>query len=135
VSAAGKLVGVGVGPGDPELITLKAVRVLEEADVVVHFAKSGTTGNARAIAERYLRPGIREAPADVPGDDRTAKGEAAYCDIIGAFYDAAAREWLPISTTAAWSPSSARATRCSTALTCICMCAWRRDFTPRSLPA
>ena len=60
MSAAGKLVGVGVGPGDPELITLKAVRVLEQADVVVHFAKSGTTGNARAIAQRYLRPGIRE---------------------------------------------------------------------------
>ena len=77
MSAAGKLVGVGVGPGDPELITLKAVRVLEEADVVVHFAKSGTTGNARAIAERYLRPGILRAPADVPGDDRTAKGRSS----------------------------------------------------------
>ena len=33
MSAPGKLIGVGVGPGDPELITLKAVRVLEQADV------------------------------------------------------------------------------------------------------
>ena len=92
MSAAGKLVGVGVGPGDPELITLKAVRVLEEADVVVHFAKSGTTGNARAIAERYLRPGIRELPLTFPVTTELPKEEAAYCDIIGAFYDAAACE-------------------------------------------
>ena len=92
VSAAGKLVGVGVGPGDPELITLKAVRVLEEADVVVHFAKSGTTGNARAIAQRYLRPGIRELPLTFPVTTELPKDEAAYCDMIGAFYDAAATE-------------------------------------------
>jgi precorrin-2/cobalt-factor-2 C20-methyltransferase len=60
MNPAGKLVGVGVGPGDPELITLKAVRVLEEADVVAHFAKAAHAGNARTIAARYLRPGVRE---------------------------------------------------------------------------
>ena len=31
----GKLTGVGVGPGDPELLTLKAVRKIRESDVVV----------------------------------------------------------------------------------------------------
>jgi precorrin-2/cobalt-factor-2 C20-methyltransferase len=92
VSAAGKLVGVGVGPGDPELITLKAVRVLEAADVVVHFAKSGTTGNARAIAQRYLRPGIRELPLTFPVTTELPKDQAAYCDMRGALYDAAATE-------------------------------------------
>ena len=30
-----RLIGVGVGPGDPELVTVKAVRVLREADVVL----------------------------------------------------------------------------------------------------
>ena len=48
MSAPGKLVGVGVGPGDPELITLKATRALAEADLVVHFAKTGSNSNARA---------------------------------------------------------------------------------------
>ena len=38
MSERAKLFGVGVGPGDPELLTLKAVRVLKEADVVAHFA-------------------------------------------------------------------------------------------------
>jgi len=75
MSAAGKLVGVGVGPGDPELITLKAVRVLEQADVVVHFAKSGAPGNARAIAQRYLRPGIRELPLTFPVTTELPKDE------------------------------------------------------------
>ena len=49
MQAKGRLIGVGTGPGDPELLTLKAVRALEEADVVAHFAKRGNNGNARAI--------------------------------------------------------------------------------------
>jgi precorrin-2/cobalt-factor-2 C20-methyltransferase len=39
--SAGKLIGVGVGPGDPELMTLKAMRALRDADVIAHFAKAG----------------------------------------------------------------------------------------------
>jgi precorrin-2/cobalt-factor-2 C20-methyltransferase len=92
MSAAGKLVGVGVGPGDPELITLKAVRVLEQADVVVHFAKSGASGNARAIARRYLRLGVRELPLTFPVTTELPKDEAAYCDLMRTFYDTAAGE-------------------------------------------
>ena len=49
---SGRLIGVGVGPGDPELLTLKAVRTLAEADVVAHFAKAGNVGNARAHRRR-----------------------------------------------------------------------------------
>ncbi|MEY9964685.1 precorrin-2/cobalt-factor-2 C20-methyltransferase [Streptacidiphilus sp. MAP12-16] len=44
-----RLVGVGMGPGDPELVTVKAVRVLREADVVVvPVLDSGETGRAEA---------------------------------------------------------------------------------------
>jgi precorrin-2/cobalt-factor-2 C20-methyltransferase len=39
----GRLIGVGVGPGDPELLTVKAVRVLREADVVFVPVAGGTT--------------------------------------------------------------------------------------------
>ena len=46
----GRLIGVGTGPGDPELMTLKAVRALASADVVAHFAKKGNASNARTIA-------------------------------------------------------------------------------------
>jgi precorrin-2/cobalt-factor-2 C20-methyltransferase len=92
MSATGKLVGVGVGPGDPELITLKAVRALEQADVVVHFAKAGRAGNARAIAARHIKPGVCELPLAYPVTTELPKHEAAYCDVIRAFFDAAASE-------------------------------------------
>ena len=58
-SKSGTLFGVGLGPGDPELMTLKAVRVLSSAPVVAHFRKSGTrweTSNeacAAAIAPAF----------------------------------------------------------------------------------
>lgn len=45
----GKLIGVGVGPGDPELMTLKATRTLGEADVVAYFAKAGNASHSYAI--------------------------------------------------------------------------------------
>ena len=46
---SGRLIGVGVGPGDPELVTLKALRALREADVVAYFAKAGNASHARTI--------------------------------------------------------------------------------------
>jgi precorrin-2/cobalt-factor-2 C20-methyltransferase len=92
MNGTGKLVGVGVGPGDPELITLKAVRVLEQADVVAHFAKAASSGNARTIAARYFKAGVRELSLVFPVTTELPKDEARYCDVIRAFYDSAARD-------------------------------------------
>ena len=51
----GRLYGVGVGPGDPELVTVKAARLIGAADVVVfHSARHGRS-IARSIAAPYLR--------------------------------------------------------------------------------
>ena len=58
--STGILYGIGVGPGDPELITLKAVRALENVDVV--FAASSTKNSysvALSIAEQYLKQDVR----------------------------------------------------------------------------
>ena len=41
----GRLYGVGIGPGDPELLTVKAVRVIAEAHVVSFFAKENKLGS------------------------------------------------------------------------------------------
>ena len=51
----GKLYGVSVGPGDPELITLKAVRAIREADVVAVPNIGHKRQTAYAIAEEYLQ--------------------------------------------------------------------------------
>ena len=86
----GRLIGVGVGPGDPELVTLKAIRTLNEADVVAHFARNGSGGNARAIVAQHLRPNIQELALIYPATTEIPKHERAYQDAMRDFYDAAA---------------------------------------------
>jgi precorrin-2/cobalt-factor-2 C20-methyltransferase len=90
VSTTGRLLGVGVGPGDPELLTLKAIRALGRADVVAHFAKVGTTGNGRAIAEMHLRSDADELPLLYPVTTEIPKHDPAYRAIIAKFHDDAA---------------------------------------------
>jgi precorrin-2/cobalt-factor-2 C20-methyltransferase len=91
VSATGRLYGVGTGPGDPELLTLKAVRALSEAQVLAHFAKRGNDGNARKIIEAHLRPDMIELPLLYPVTTEIEKDHDAYKSAIGCFYEEAAR--------------------------------------------
>jgi precorrin-2/cobalt-factor-2 C20-methyltransferase len=88
----GLLVGVGVGPGDPELLTLKAVRALEKADVVAHFAKAGNPSNARATAAKYLKPGTREMQLCYPVTTEHPTAAAAYRSAIDRFFDESAAQ-------------------------------------------
>lgn len=86
----GRLVGVGTGPGDPELLTVKAVRALGEADVVAYFAKAGRSGNGRAVVEGLIRPGAQELPLYYPVTTEIDKGDEAYKRQITDFYNASA---------------------------------------------
>jgi precorrin-2/cobalt-factor-2 C20-methyltransferase len=86
----GRLVGVGVGPGDPELLTLKAARALAEADVVAHFAKAGKASNARRIVAQHLRPGVPELPLLYPMTTEMPAGAREYREAIRDFYDGSA---------------------------------------------
>jgi precorrin-2/cobalt-factor-2 C20-methyltransferase len=65
--ATGTLYGLGVGPGDPELLTLKAVRILGEVDLVFTAASPGNDYSlAQRIAAPYLKPGIEVRRLDFP---------------------------------------------------------------------
>ena len=67
VRSPDQLVLVGVGPGDPELLTVAAVRALEAADVIAHpIAHEGAEGMALAIASRWIRPDQRCLPLLFP---------------------------------------------------------------------
>lgn len=87
---SGRLIGIGVGPGDPELLTLKAARALGEADVIAYFAKAGRLGNARTIVAQHLREGVEELPLLYPVTTELPKDCAAYRHAIRDFFDAAA---------------------------------------------
>lgn len=62
----GKLYGLGLGPGDPELITMKAHRIIRSARVIAYPAPDTGPSFARQIAERYLTPEQVEIPIVMP---------------------------------------------------------------------
>ena len=51
---AGILHGVGMGPGDPDYLTLRALQVLQEPDLLVHFCPAATRANARPLCDQAL---------------------------------------------------------------------------------
>jgi precorrin-2/cobalt-factor-2 C20-methyltransferase len=61
MSNLGTLYGLGVGPGDPELITVKAFRVIQESPVIAYPKKrKGSKSYAHRIVEVYIRPEEKE---------------------------------------------------------------------------
>ena len=63
---SGRLTGIGVGPGDPELLTLKGLSRLRGADVVAYPVLGGHESFTRRVVSDYLREGQRELPLEIP---------------------------------------------------------------------
>ncbi len=88
--APGRLYGIGLGPGDPDLLTVKAVRTLEAAPVVSYFAKMGRRGVARTIADRWIPSGCEELPLHYPVTTEIAFDDPRYRAQLSCFYAEAA---------------------------------------------
>ncbi|MGF7160529.1 precorrin-2/cobalt-factor-2 C20-methyltransferase [Rhodoligotrophos appendicifer] len=88
----GKLFGVGVGPGDPELMTLKAARVLATAPVTAFFSKRGKTGHARSIANDFLNPKTNEIRLHYPFTTEMDLKDPRYQTEMIRFYDVCAEQ-------------------------------------------
>jgi len=89
-SGHGKLWGIGLGPGDPELVTVKAARIIGAADVIAfHSARHGRS-ISRAIAAPYMRPGQLEEHLIYPVTTETTDHPAGYQGAIDEFYEQAA---------------------------------------------
>jgi precorrin-2/cobalt-factor-2 C20-methyltransferase len=78
---------VGLGPGDPELMTVKAARVIGASPVVAFFAKRGRTGHARAIAAAHIGAAAEELRFEYPFTTEVALDDPRYRAEIVAFYD------------------------------------------------
>lgn len=79
--------GVSVGPGDPELLTLKAVRLIEAADVIAYHAAAGKTSNARRIVADLIGPGVIEEELTYPVTTGTTDHPGGYAGAMADFYE------------------------------------------------
>ncbi|NJM30400.1 MAG: precorrin-2 C(20)-methyltransferase [Rhizobiales bacterium] len=74
----GTLYGVGVGPGDPELMTVKAWRIVSMAKVIAYLSANGGESTARKIAAPFVAEDVEEMAIDVPMKVERAPAMAAY---------------------------------------------------------
>ncbi|MFI8100191.1 precorrin-2 C(20)-methyltransferase [Streptomyces sp. NPDC086023] len=88
--AAGRLYGVGLGPGDPSLMTLRAVQVIAEADVVAYHSARHGRSIARSIAAEHLRADHIEEPLVYPVTTETTDHPGGYQGAMEEFYASAA---------------------------------------------
>ncbi|MFI9234818.1 precorrin-2 C(20)-methyltransferase [Streptomyces sp. NPDC053079] len=86
----GRLYGVGLGPGDPSLMTVRAVEVITSADVVAYHSARHGRSIARSIAERHLRPGHIEEQLVYPVTTETTDHPGGYRGAMEEFYEEAA---------------------------------------------
>jgi precorrin-2/cobalt-factor-2 C20-methyltransferase len=87
----GVLHGVGLGPGDPELVTVKAARIIGEARIVAYFGKRGRTSHAREIASRYFAKDCEELLLAYPVTTELPFDSPEYVRALAFFYEEGAR--------------------------------------------
>lgn len=86
----GRLWGVGLGTGDPKLMTLRAVEVIQAADVVAYHSARHGRSNARRIAEQWIREDHVEEHLVYPLTTETTDHPGGYRGAIEEFYEEAA---------------------------------------------
>jgi precorrin-2/cobalt-factor-2 C20-methyltransferase len=87
---SGRLFGVGVGPGDPELLTVKATRIIQKAPVIAYFAKQGRSSIALRTAAGWIKTRVVELPLLYPVTTEIPFDDPAYAFRLSPFYDNAA---------------------------------------------
>lgn len=83
----GKIICLGLGPGDPELMSVKSHRILTSARQVAWFRKAGRAGQARRMVQGLIHEDARELPMDYPVTTEIALSDPRYNALLSAFYD------------------------------------------------
>ena len=85
--SAGTIYGVGLGPGDPELMSVRADRLVRNARHVAFFRKAGRPGQARSIVTWMLAPDAQEWPMEYPVTTEIPLTDPRYNAILSEFYE------------------------------------------------
>lgn len=86
----GTVHGIGLGPGEPDLMSVRADRLVRAARHVAYFRKAGRPGHARTLVEGMLHPEAAELPMDYPVTTEIPFADPAYAAALAPFYDACA---------------------------------------------
>lgn len=86
----GRFYGAGVGPGDPELITRKAARLIADADVIAYHAGVGKESNARRTAAGLFPAGVIEETLTYPVTTGGSDHPGGYAGALADFYEESA---------------------------------------------
>ncbi|MEP2028153.1 MAG: precorrin-2 C(20)-methyltransferase [Paracoccaceae bacterium] len=84
--SSGTIYGVGLGPGDPDLMSVRSDRLLRTARHVAFFRKAGRAGQARSIVNGMLSPEVMEIPMEYPVTTEIPLGDPAYNACLSTFY-------------------------------------------------
>jgi precorrin-2/cobalt-factor-2 C20-methyltransferase len=85
----GRIICCGLGPGDPDLMSVRADREIRAATQIAYFRKKGRPGQARRIVEGILARGVCEYPMEYPVTTELAFDSDEYVRLLADFYD----EW------------------------------------------
>ncbi|NOE26487.1 precorrin-2 C(20)-methyltransferase [Ruegeria sp. HKCCD6157] len=83
----GTIYGVGLGPGDPDLMSVRADRLLRNAKHVAYFRKPGRSGQARKIVNGMIPEGAIEFPMEYPVTTEIPVTDPRYNELLAAFYE------------------------------------------------
>ena len=83
----GKIICTGLGPGDPDLMSLRAHRAVTSATQVAYFRKAGRAGQARRIVTGLLRADAVEHAMEYPVTTELPFDGPEYNDALARFYD------------------------------------------------
>ncbi|QIL79239.1 precorrin-2 C(20)-methyltransferase [Diaphorobacter sp. HDW4A] len=82
----GQIICVGLGPGDPELMSVKADRTLRNARHVAFFRKRGHPGKARQLVNGMLHAEVTEYPMEYPLTTEIPANDPRYIAQLSEFY-------------------------------------------------
>ncbi len=93
----GRIICCGLGPGDPDLISVRADREIRAARHIAYFRKKGRPGQARRIVDGLLAPDVREYPMEYPVTTELPFDGPEYERLLACFYDDWAQRLVEIA--------------------------------------